>query len=312
MAGGDGSLCRSSAGRWRPLFSKIKVVASPEGANGKAGAECGANDAAAPQSAVVQLGGPAQDGGGGNGTPKAPPAPPKSILVTDGQAATRRSTKRKLTWLHGLVDQEIEPLPLDEEDARIAGCQKRSFARKTTGWSFGETKEEEKPAAESVEKAAERALDSEAAALKQDREKDAILDDADSVGFSSDSEDEFAEVEELATKNMRLNQAATRISDVEREANEMDLPLAPLTPLSPLSPAAKPKSDGSSSFASSSDGGGEAKPVVTHAADAATGLTGNGFVVLPAGSGCAAVKQLRKQDSKSECSSFGDSSDDGK
>merc|ERR1712039_637627 len=116
------------------------------------------------------------------------------------------------------------------------------------------------------------------------REKEVDLDDASSVGFGSDSEDEFAEVEELAAKNMRLNQARTRISEVEREANDlgMDLPLSPLEPLSPLSSqAAKAKSD-ASSFASSSDGGQEHKSVVTHSAEMASGVTSSGFTVLPA------------------------------
>lgn len=240
----------------------------------------------------------------GNDTPGPLPnnvlKPLRSILVTPGKAGAKRSAKGKLTWLHGLVAQAIEPRPIDE-DRRWS----RSNSRKATGFSFDKVAKEEGQPCSEAKKPTERP-DAEAAALKSNRDKEVGGDDLSSGGFS-DSDDEFAEVEELATKNMRINSAATKISDAEKEANSLDLPLSPLAPSG--KEAIKAAKSDTSSFGDSSDGEEtKAPPVVTtHDPPAASA-----FTALPAGSGTAAVKQLRKQDSKSECSSFGDSSGDEK
>lgn len=298
MAGGDGALFRSSKGRWKRLFhfsgdvGKLKSV--PEAAGEKAGAE---------------------ESPGKDGAPLAEPKPLRSILAVPGQTGANRSPKRKLTWLHGLVDQEIEPTFHEDDDRRNSDFQ-RSAKRKSTGIGM-ETKDEkgtekpeetlEQPASgEPREKPREPPLDEAAALKKQDHKKNSDDDGSGSEAFS-ESDDEFDHLEDLAEKNMRINKAATKISPAEIEANAMDLPLGPLTPLGNNAPTKAAKSD-CSSFGASSDGEQAPAPkVVEH-----EGTAASAFTALPAGSACAAVKQLRKQDSKSSLggSSFGSSDDD--
>lgn len=292
MAGGDGALFRSSKGRWKRLFhfsgdvGKLKSVA--EAAGEKPGAE--------------------------DGEPPAEPKPLRSILVVPGQAGANRSPKRTLAWLHGLVDQEIEP-HFDADDDRRNSEFMRSAKRKSTGFGMepethdekGTEKPEEKseqPAPESKRETPQEPPKDEGAALRQDHKKNSEGDD-DSEAFS-ESDEEFEPLEALAQKNMRINKAATKISPAEIEANTMKLPLGPLPPLGNAAKTGA-KSAGSSFGDSSDDEQAKAPKVVEPEPKEASA-----FTVLPAGSACAAAKQLRKQDSKSSLggSSFGSSDDD--
>lgn len=312
MAGGNGSLIRSSAGHWKPLFNfgsprDRGALDKPKPGDCAASPHPSDGVAITTSQPLIQTKDEWQLADGAPGRRRAQTEPVKGILLTKEQREARKAKRVsvKLNWLHGLVDQEIEARPLDPDDERTDWSPSRSSKRKATGaggmaGADGSATESETAALKS-EVAAPKQL-SEADALKQ-KKSGADADDA-SDAFS-DTDNEFEEVEDQAEKNMRINSAATKISEVEIEAASLNLlPLAPLTPSS--GQQARGEQGDGSSFASSSHAG---DPVAPKQDAEGGGPSAAGFVTMPVGSGCAAVKQLRKQDSKSE-SSFGDSDDD--